>query len=46
MTQSMLEALAPLLGWSEARKAEEIAWCRDRHGTDMAALRAATVGPV
>ena len=34
------EAMAPLLGWSEARKAEEVAGCRRRHGAVTAALLA------
>ncbi len=34
------EAMAPLLGWTEARIADEIASCRRIYETDMAALRA------
>ncbi|MBA3812018.1 MAG: glycerol-3-phosphate dehydrogenase/oxidase [Caulobacteraceae bacterium] len=31
-------AMAPLLGWSEARTAEEVTGCRRRHGAAVAAL--------
>jgi glycerol-3-phosphate dehydrogenase len=31
-------AMAPLLGWSEARKADEIAACRQIHARDMTAI--------
>ena len=33
------EAMAPILGWSPERTAEEIAGCRARRQADMTALR-------
>ncbi|MDB5481882.1 MAG: hypothetical protein JWO83_2935, partial [Caulobacteraceae bacterium] len=36
-------AMAPLLGWSAARAAEEIAGCRSRHAKDLASMRAEPV---
>ena len=33
-------AMAPLLGWTAARTAGEIARCREQHGKDLAGLRA------
>lgn len=34
------DAMAPLLGWSTDRVAQEIAGCREQHRRDMASLRA------
>jgi glycerol-3-phosphate dehydrogenase len=36
-------AMAPLLGWSPARTAEEIAGCRSQHARDLASLKAEPV---